>query len=180
MTERYQEAGRWARTVLLPAPSTAVAIGMLLGLWWGGLQWMIAPQWRRVSRQIEQIYTQRQHAEHVADAVHRLSTVGRLVRVTEAPLLQACRDQATRRGVDLVALQWHTREGRLDVSLRGESTSLLGWWDDVGRSVLLGRVQRWQWQALPKGDGSVETVHGRYQLDVTLLPEPWHWEALSS
>ncbi|BBG29557.1 hypothetical protein [Zymobacter palmae] len=180
MTERYWEAGRWARSVLLPAPSTAVAIVMLLGLWWGGQQWMIAPQWRRVSRQIEQAYAQRQHAEHVADAVHRLSTVGHLVRVTEAPLLQACRDQATRRGIDLVALQWHAHEGRLDVSLRGDSTSLLGWWDDVGRSVLLGSVQRWQWQALPKEEGGEERASRRYQLDVTLLPELWHWEALSS
>lgn len=172
--------GAWARTALRPPIALAVALGVLIGLWWGGMQLMIMPEGQRIASQLERAYAQKLNAREVIAASHRVPIAGRLVAVSEEALMQDCRAQAVQHKADLIALKWQPEAKAIDVVLRGEQKALLGWWDDLGRSVRLATVRQWRWRVLPDGKRGMPLGGGLSQLEVVIQPEPWRWEAVPS
>lgn len=179
MNNAHREVSQWLHETVLPTPCVTAALVAMMGLWWGGQHWMIAPRWQALSHRIHDYRYQSQITQEQLDEAHHIPVKGRRVAVAEEVLRQLSLQYAADLGLKATTVQWQAENKTLQITVQGKDVPLLRWWDVVGRSVLLGEVTYWQLQPIENELATNDHVTS-YQLSVVLRPERWRWEALPS
>lgn len=179
MNDARAEIYQWLHDTVLPTPMTAAALMGMIGLWWGGIHWVTAPRWQALSQQVHASRLHSLTAQRLHWEAQQIPIKAQRIAVTEDALRQASMQYASNLSLEVTTLQWQADSKTLHIAVQGEELSLLQWWDAMGRSVLVREVAHWQLQPIER-DSVSDNRSATYQLDVTLQPERWRWEALPS